>query len=133
MSRTHIVEWKEPRLQRIGGTEIRLRFGTNEVDAEEWERVAVGTDSAPPIRLVAHYVDKGTMKVRAEDTSSGNLKNVPEKEACAIVGDCYDPALLAAWDVSETRVAVKRALVAQQKEWQALVAKAQAAAQGQLG
>ena len=107
-------ELKKLKLDR---SQVQLLPGINEVTDNEWEVIKVHLVreiERGEISTVEKNVGKS--KTNPGGGSAHNLKNMPAKDAAALVGECLNPDTLTKWYKEETREEIRLCIVEKMKE-----------------
>jgi hypothetical protein len=86
------------------GSTIQLSPGVNPVPDEEWAHV----EAHPMIQLHFKLGDLEVVRSKANDDNP--LKSLSPSKAIKVVGETYDPRVLAAWKAAEARKPVVEAI-----------------------
>jgi len=107
-------ELKKLKLDR---SQIHLLPGINEVTDDEWKVIQVHlTREIARGEITTVEKSVGKSKTNPSGGTAHNLKNMPAKDAAALVGECLNPDTLVKWYKEETREEIRLCIVEKMKE-----------------
>lgn len=102
---------------QLARSQVQLLPGINEVTDDEWD--VMKTHLAREIKrgeITTIEKEVGKTKSNPNGGKARNLKNMPAKDAVALVGECVNPDTLTKWYKEETREEVRLHIVEKMKE-----------------